>query len=550
MKILIVPDIPQWAIGRLAQAKIKYNKHINWKCYYVHPRDAGIKKIQQEFIKIVNEFNPDIIHFEFYRTCSQLLEALPELKSRKLMLTHHNQRTKALNSYDWFANGIDYLITHTENCKNYLIDNCGQPENIIDVINHGIDLQEFWYDDIEPKEPLVGYVGRIVPWKGLKEIARACKELGYKLQIMGKHDKPTYWNEILAEGYESVFDFGYFDCKNEERRDAYKNITIYVGNSKDGYEEGTMSYLEAMACGVPIVTTPNGVANDIGKDRINCLMTPFENYELLKDNIQELMENKELRQKLRKNAWQTVKNMSEERMAYEYNKLYNKIKYKQDLVSIIIPITFNRIEQLYISLDKLKEQKYKAFEVIIAFDELDNKDNIKKWIELEEKLKNKYQELIIKTIFTGNKGYGLAMARNMGAIESVGKYLLFLDSRLMLERDAIYEFIEQIKLDEKIQYKVWYFGNKGGNKRNFIENFSFIKRKDFFIFGMFCERINAYGGMSQEVRTRWIKQKGQFKYVEDSNAIQLLNAKGSRKRNNDIINMKYKLYKMYDGENH
>ena len=177
MRILIVPDVPNWAIGRLAEAKIKYNPHINWKCHYVHPRDAGDKQIQDEFIKVVNEFNPDIIHFEFYRSCSQLLEALPELKSRKLILTHHNQRTKALRSYDWFENGIDYLVTHTEKCKKYLVEQCGQSEKHIKVINHGIDLEEFYYEDKEPEDKKVGYVGRIVPWKGLKEIGKECKEL-------------------------------------------------------------------------------------------------------------------------------------------------------------------------------------------------------------------------------------------------------------------------------------------------------------------------------------------------------------------------------------
>ena len=84
---------------------------------------------------------------------------------------------------------------------------------MIKVINHGIDLEEFYYEGIEPKERKVGYVGRIVPWKGLKEIARACKELGYKLQVMGRQDKPAYWNEIVLEGSDKVIDYSFFNCK-------------------------------------------------------------------------------------------------------------------------------------------------------------------------------------------------------------------------------------------------------------------------------------------------------------------------------------------------
>ena len=548
MKVLIVPDIKTWAIGRLAKAKVKFNPHINWKIQYVHPRDAGQKDIQDEFKKIVDEFDPDIIHFEFYRTCSQLLEALPELKSRKLILTHHNQRTKALRSYDWFANGIDSLVTHTENCKKYLVEKCGQPEKMITVINHGIDLDEFYYEGIEPKEKKVGYVGRIVPWKGLKEVAKACKELGYKLQFMGKQDKPTYWNEILDAGYKDVFDFNFYDCKDEDRREAYKSMTIYVGNSKDGYEEGTMPYLEAMACGVPVVTTPNGVANDIGKDRVNCLLTPFEDYELLKDNISELMKDEELRKTLRKNAWETVKNMSEEKMAYEYSKLYSSIKYDEKLVSIIIPTTFERIEQLYTTLDSLKNQTYKSFEVIIIFDE--SISMVNNWVLEYKKIKEKYSHLTIKSDITYNNDYGLAMARNIGAIESIGEYLLFLDSRLMMDDDAIAVFVDTVEINKNNEQKNWLFGNKGGDKKSFVENFSFVLRKDFFTFGMFCERINAYGGMSQEIRTRWINQRGNFVYIKDANCIELTKASKGKDRKKNIINMKHKLYKMYEGNNH
>jgi len=551
MKILIVPDVHGWAIDRLASAKIKHNPHINWRCHYVHPRDAGEKRTQDEFRKVINEFNPDIIHFEFYRSCSQLLDAIPELKSKKIILTHHNQRTKALRSYDWFANGVDYLVTHTNKCKRYLVEQCGQLEANIKVINHGIDLDEFYYNDIEPKEKKVGYVGRIVPWKGLKEIARACKELGYKLQIMGKHDKAGYWDEIIQAGYTDIMDFSYFDCPDSQRRMAYNDMTIFVGNSEDWYEEGTMPYLEAMACGVPIVTTPNGVADDIGKDRYNCLITPFKDYDKLKNNIKELMEDSELRKTLRKNAWETIKNMPEEKMAYGYSKLYSELKNDDnDLISIIIPVTFDRIEQLKMSLSKIREQDYKYIETIIIFDEEENKDNIIKLAESEEELRNEYSDLTIKVLFTGNKGYGLAEARNLGAIESIGKYLLFLDSRLMLEEDSINVFLNGAEITKDTNQKKWFFGNKGSNKNTFVENFSFIERKEFFTFGMFCERINAYGGMSQEIRTRWTNQGGTFVYLEDAQAIELMKASKGKERRRNIIDMKFKLYKMYNGINH
>ena len=388
----------------------------------------------------------------------------------------------------------------------------------VETIHYGIDLEFFAYSDKEPEEPMIGYVGRVVPWKGLKQVAEIAEELGYKLQMMGKPDKMDYWNEVPKDSLR----FDYMDCEDSERANAYHSMTIYVGNSQDDYEEGTLPYLEAMACGVPIVTTPSGMAKDLVQDEINALVVPFQDKEALKMQIQRAMEDADLRKKLRKNGWNTVKNLPEEKMSWEYSKLFWKVAFpEKELVSVIIPTTFDRSEQVNKILQSLINQTYQPVEAIIVWDEV-WASNIKLGIPAMSSVDDLALEnnFTVKHIVTDKAGYNLAMARNLGAIEAQGKYLMFCDSRLEPQEESVFMFMTAMEAINGGKY--WMFGDKGSQKKSFVENFSFIKRDEFMKFGMMNERIDSYGGMSQEIRTRWVKQGGQLEYIETAKAKELM----------------------------
>ena len=82
MRVLIVSDTPRdgWAIGKLSDAIIKYTPHIEMDFVAVHP-----KEIDRDIVKFKEALDkqPDVIHFQYWRTTQQLFERMPELKKYK-----------------------------------------------------------------------------------------------------------------------------------------------------------------------------------------------------------------------------------------------------------------------------------------------------------------------------------------------------------------------------------------------------------------------------------------------------------------------------------
>lgn len=522
-KILQIVDVPDWAIGSLSKAIMDWNPQYEWKQIAVHPKDLEQCKI--ELGPIVEAIKwADVVDAQYWRTLSQLIEKIPELKSKKIVLTHHNE--KNLLSEDW--SDVSIHIAKTIKSKNILDEK--YPGKVVYIPN-SFDHKEFSFNENWPPEiPAIGYVGRIVPWKGLREIARAAYELGVKVLFMGKMDKPNYFEEIPEE-HRANIDFSFMECSDEERIKFYNQITCYVGNSNDGREVGTLGFIEALACGVPVVTTLSGLANDIIKDGENGWTVPFENYEALKAAIKDCLDHREKANELRQGGWQTIKTFNHEIMARSYRLMFEKLMSDgKPRVSVIIPATLDRKDMVGTILDSLEKEKDFRVEAVVIYDQTDIPAKENRW------------SFPVSWMATGRiGGYNLAMSRNLGVVQSVGEFLVFCDSRMCPQDGAIKLLISAIS--DKTDAAVWSFGNKGANKKTFVENFSAVRRKELIEGGMFNERVDAYGGMSQEIRGRFSAQGFQFIYCESANAIQL-GRSGLSGRRGDIISMKNLLSKL------
>jgi glycosyltransferase involved in cell wall biosynthesis len=138
----------------------------------------------------------------------------------------------------------------------------------------------------------------------------------------------------------------------------------------------------------------------------------------------------------------------------------------------------------------------------------------------------------------GNKDYGLARARNEAAIEATGDILVFVDQRNVMNPDCVEEFVKYSKA------RYWLFGDKGAGKKSFVENLSSVYKQDFINAGMFNERMNVYGGLSQETRHRVRNQGMSTEFIKSAKATAVGKSSNRNTKRQEILKSKTRLWKM------
>jgi glycosyltransferase involved in cell wall biosynthesis len=522
MRILIVVDKSGTAIDRLAQAVKKYSPHHGIEIFPVHP-----KRNDPDTIYGLGKFMDwaDIIDIHYWKSGEIVRITNPsQFEAKPRVLFHFNPydaENKEVNDrYNLVVVGNKTIYNKVPYAY---------------LIQYGVDLDFFRFREDYTEDKVVNMsVARIEGKKGVKEVAQVCSELGYKFKLVGRVSKGGYMEEVMKAG-KGIVEF-LENATDEQLRDTYYQSAIHVCNSVDNFESGTLPILEAMACGVPVLTRNVGHVPDIydGGNMVIREGNP-ENTEDLKKSLREMMENRAWRLKLRENAWDTVKNWDIRRMVSKVNRLYNQL-YEPDktLLSVIIP-TKDRPEIFVQSFVRALGQDYKKFEVIVV----DSGDTPVKPIIEEARKKTRVP---VKYIHFPHKGnYTLAEARNRAVLEAEGEYLVFCDDRIKMDVDALSAFVIQARP------KTWLWGMKDGVSKGFVENFSCVGRKDLIEGGMFCERMQWYGGMSQEIRERFEIGRGfAFIFLDKAKATGIAKAKSKRTRREDIIEAKWTLFKMYD----
>ncbi|HVA96720.1 MAG TPA: glycosyltransferase [Candidatus Acidoferrales bacterium] len=227
----------------------------------------------------------------------------------------------------------DQLIATSETDAQYiqyLYD--GDPEKI-DVLTPGVDLALFMpTDKTEAKkkigaatdEKMILFVGRIEPLKGVDVLLYALKillgthpELKVCVWIVGGDvsQEAEEWSKELKKLSEIREELDIHPAVNFVGRKAQKELPAYYNASDlmvmpSHYESFGITAVEAMACGVPVITTDvTGVSKLIDKEHSN-LITSANNPILLSQRITKLLCDKEEYEKVSKSVAEDVKDLS------------------------------------------------------------------------------------------------------------------------------------------------------------------------------------------------------------------------------------------------
>ena len=514
----VVPKIPS-AIYNIAEQIQKHNPHHNIKILPVHPKKADMETMI-EAQKLM--MWADVIHVKYWKSGKVLKESFPvEFGAKPKILNHHNP--------------YDMRKETWEEYNKIVVSNTDQQTTLpaAKLVPVGIDLDFFKFNPNYPEtKTVLMVVQRIESKKGVREVAQVCNKLGYKFILVGTVSEPDYMRQIIQVGGSNI---EFRDTiSNEELLKAYYEATVLVSNSVDNFETGPLPVLEAMACGVPVLTRSVGVIPDLSNGKNMVIRTgQVGDMEDLEKELKDLMESAERRKKIREYAWETAKRLDSRRMAREYSSMYYRLRSDKLLVSLIMPVC-NPTEKWTEVMAQALKQDYPNYEIVVA----DSSDvSIEPVIrKIRQNAKTSIKYLRIKRV---EGEYTLAKARNEAIIEAEGKILVFCDDRLAMDDNAISTFADNYT------NKMWVWGTKDGYDKGFVENFSSVGRQELIDIGMFCERIDRYGGMTQEVRTRAEINGFTFqRAVCNAKSVRKSSGKPDKKQN--IVDMKTKIFKMYN----
>ena len=318
---------------------------------------SAYKKIKQ----IITEFKPDIVHTHASKAGTLGRMAAFSCKVPAVVHTFHGH---VFHSYfnkakTTFFKRIERKLAEKSNAIVAISDiqkhELGEihkiaPLDKIEVIPLGFDLNRFQENldfkrnqfrseyEIEDDEIAIGIIGRLVPIKNHNLFLRALKSVldrttkKVRAFIVGDGESK---DEIIAIATELGIDF----CQSSiQLKKAPLTLTSWIKNidvvnagvdiiALSSLNEGTpVSLIEAQAANNPIVSTNVGGIENVVLQNKTGLLSDIKDIESYANNLLELIENDSLRNEMKIEGWNHVKNkFSYTRLVEDMDKLYNKL---------------------------------------------------------------------------------------------------------------------------------------------------------------------------------------------------------------------------------
>jgi glycosyltransferase involved in cell wall biosynthesis len=212
--------------------------------------------------------------------------------------------------------GARFVVAISDYNKAYLERQWGGPSDKIVRIDYGIWLDRFVPNGRVPSEPItIVCVARLVEKKGVPVLVEACKQLrdrhrAFRCWIIGTGRLRQRLSQMIRDWAlrEHVFLLGAQPQQEVLRR--YQSSHLFVLPSivaSDGNREGLpLSILEALACGLPVVSTPITGIPEAVRTGFNGILVDPGDATGLADAIERLMQDRGLYDRLRANARASV----------------------------------------------------------------------------------------------------------------------------------------------------------------------------------------------------------------------------------------------------
>ena len=252
----------------------------------------------------------------------------------------------------WYFNSLmkltakrsDKIISVSGNLKKEIVKFLKVPEEHVVVVQHGVsdiffpvrcdDLLDNCKKKYGIKDDYILFVGNNVPGKNLENLVRAFNDLkgkykiSHQLVLVGSIDLLKGRKELLLAAIQQaqkidmdrdVVFTGFVE--HNELPSIYSGASVFVFPSY--CESFGMPLLEAMACGVPIITSNISAMPEVAGDA-GILVNPYDVEEIV-EAVYQVLSKSSLREKLVEKGLEKVKHFSWENIAKKTLAVYQGV---------------------------------------------------------------------------------------------------------------------------------------------------------------------------------------------------------------------------------
>lgn len=234
---------------------------------------------------------------------------------------------KPLFAYIWKKSSA--TVSNSQGLKELALKTNSKQE--IKVIYNGIDIEKFKpTGNIKNTKEFIIMPGasRITGRKGLNYLVEAISKLvpkypNVKLKIVGDgNERENLEKQVRDLEIENKVEF-MGQVLHKKVLEFYQEASVFVLPSLN--EGMSNAMLEALACGLPIISTQTGGADELVRDGENGYIIKFKDSNDIVEKLEKLMNDPDLLQKMGEASRRRAQNLSWENVAKEYFELYKKV---------------------------------------------------------------------------------------------------------------------------------------------------------------------------------------------------------------------------------
>lgn len=303
------------------------NKGISVKTIKIGSK-LGFLKAIVGLKKEIKEFEPNIVHsflphanvvcktvkfflkYKFKLICS--------IRVKEIKYIFHNIGERL---FDFLC---DIVITNSKTTKKFLVKKMHYDPEKINVIYNGVDFEKINGKDIFPSRKKIITVANFRKQKDYMTNVKTCEELlkhrdDFVVIYVGEGEELGKIKKVVKK--KGLKDNVKFLGKREDAKELVKGSDVFFLPTL--YEGQSNALIEAMYYKCPIVTTDIPENKEIIKDGKEGVLVKVKDYKKMAMVLDKVLEDKDLRERLKKKAYEKSKNFDVNKMVEGYEKVYS-----------------------------------------------------------------------------------------------------------------------------------------------------------------------------------------------------------------------------------